>query len=438
MVIEEEFCKMVETSTLRKLVISSTFATGIVLAAPLVADAALGDQTLREGMNHSDVVELQDALKQKGYFHFERSTGYYGTITTEAVRRFQRENNLQVDGIAGPQTLGALLTKMGGQAPSAATSTNTTTQAGSASTNILRIGSKGRGVETLQRQLKDRGFYTSTITGTFGPITEAAVRDYQRASRLTVDGIAGPQTLNHLANNTVTRETRNEQTASNVVTSPTQNTTLLRVGMRGTAVTELQSQLRSVGLMNINPTGYFGEVTATAVRNFQRVHNLTADGIAGPKTRSKLNEVATNRSSTPTVSAPSNTTAEPSRSGTGNAAFVTNLVAEAANLVGVPYLWGGTTPRGFDCSGFLQYVFRQQGITIPRTAAQQFNFGRTVSQPAVGDVVFFETYAPGPSHNGIYIGNNQFVHSGSSTGVTIASMNNSYWSKRYLGAKRLH
>ena len=117
---------------------------------------------------------------------------------------------------------------------------------------------------------------------------------------------------------------------------------------------------------------------------------------------------------------------------------MTNVVAEAANYIGVPYLWGGQTPAGFDCSGLVQYVLRQQGISVPRTVAQQWNAGTTVSQPAVGDLVFFETISPGPSHNGIYIGNNQFVHSGSSTGVTIASMNNSYWSQRYIGAKRLY
>lgn len=93
---------------------------------------------------------------------------------------------------------------------------------------------------------------------------------------------------------------------------------------------------------------------------------------------------------------------------------------------------------GFDCSGFIQYIFRQNGVSVPRTASEQWNKGTSVSSPSVGDVVFFETYKAGPSHNGIYIGDNKFIHAGSSRGVEVADMNNSYWKPRYLGAKRLH
>ncbi|WP_332628502.1 peptidoglycan-binding protein [Halalkalibacter flavus] len=445
---------MKEASTLRKVVITSTFATGLFLATPQMVDAALGDQTLRNGMNHSDVKELQNALKQKGHFNFDRATGYYGTITEDAVRSFQRKHNLKVDGIAGPQTLGRLLQEMGGQAPTKTPSTSTTQPTNSTLTNtgLLRFGSNGTQVEQLQQKLKEKGYYSHTITGQFGRITENAVRDFQRANNLVVDGIVGPQTLSRLLNQPVPAQTtnynpqlpktqeRNQQTKSEP-TKSVQTSTSLRVGSRGTAVTNLQSALRSVGIFNQEPTGYYGDVTATAVRNFQRVHNLTVDGIAGPNTLRKLNEVATNKPSQSTAKAPSTTQTKQvsnTKSSTSSAALVTNLVAEAANQIGVPYLWGGTTTRGFDCSGFTQFVFKQQGISIPRTVAQQWNSGRSVSKPAVGDMVFFETYQKGPSHNGIYIGNNQFVHSGSSTGVAIASMDNPYWKQRYLGAKRLH
>lgn len=111
------------------------------------------------------------------------------------------------------------------------------------------------------------------------------------------------------------------------------------------------------------------------------------------------------------------------------------VITEAKKYIGSPYLWGGNTPAGFDCSGFSKYVFEKVGISLPRTAATQFSGLKTVSTPSPGDLVFFETYAPGPTHLGIYIGDNKFIHAGSSTGVTISDMNNPYWKPRYLGAR---
>lgn len=112
-----------------------------------------------------------------------------------------------------------------------------------------------------------------------------------------------------------------------------------------------------------------------------------------------------------------------------------SLISEAKKYIGVPYVWGGTSPNGFDCSGFLHYVFLKQGQSIPRTVETIWNAGTSVSSPQKGDLVFFETYKAGSSHAGIYLGNNQFIHAGTSTGVTISDMNNSYWKPRYLGAK---
>ncbi|SMC44430.1 C40 family peptidase [Sporomusa malonica] len=119
----------------------------------------------------------------------------------------------------------------------------------------------------------------------------------------------------------------------------------------------------------------------------------------------------------------------------------TQILAVARNMLGQPVVWGGASPaQGFDCSGLVQYVYRQAGINLPRTADLQFLVGRTVSPAALqlGDLVYFTTYEPGASHVGIYIGGNKFIHTSFSQGiVAISDMNDAYFVKRYYGAKRV-
>ncbi|WP_102273760.1 C40 family peptidase [Cytobacillus massiliigabonensis] len=108
--------------------------------------------------------------------------------------------------------------------------------------------------------------------------------------------------------------------------------------------------------------------------------------------------------------------------------------------IGSPYQFGGTSPVGFDCSGYIQFVFKKMGVQLPRTTADQYHFGKDIdrAQLRVGDIVFFETYKDGPSHDGIYLGDNQFIHASTSKGVMFSSLDDPYyWKERYIGAKRV-
>jgi cell wall-associated NlpC family hydrolase len=116
------------------------------------------------------------------------------------------------------------------------------------------------------------------------------------------------------------------------------------------------------------------------------------------------------------------------------------ITGTALGLRGAPYRDGGADPRGFDCSGFVEYVFGQHGIAVPRTVGELFRAGTTVSPSDLlpGDLVFFSTTAPGPTHVGMSLGGDEFVHAPSSTGVVrVERLSGPYWSSRFLGARRL-
>ena len=115
------------------------------------------------------------------------------------------------------------------------------------------------------------------------------------------------------------------------------------------------------------------------------------------------------------------------------------VAGTALSLRGAPYKNGGMDPSGFDCSGFVEYVFAQNGLKLPRTVTEQFHAGHRIAANDVqpGDLVFFSTVSPGASHVGIAIGGDEFVHAPSSKGeVRVERLSAGYWAQRFVGARR--
>ncbi|MBC8081015.1 MAG: C40 family peptidase [Gorillibacterium sp.] len=117
----------------------------------------------------------------------------------------------------------------------------------------------------------------------------------------------------------------------------------------------------------------------------------------------------------------------------------TKLDKKVDKLIGIDYVYGGTTTKGFDCSGFTMYIFNQFGIDLSRSSREQAKTGKTVDQDNLraGDLVFFETGGNGISHVGIYLGDGVFVHSSSNNGVIRNRLSEAYYAKRYVTSRRI-
>lgn len=174
----------------------------------------------------------------------------------------------------------------------------------------------------------------------------------------------------------------------------------------------------------------------TTVANLQKWNNISSHLIyVGQKI--SINGTSSNASTPPVVNKPTPPKGE-SNSSTG-AVNEQKVIDIAKSVLGTKYVWGGSAPGGFDCSGFIYYAFSQSGKSINRLSAEgYYNRSYYVNKPAIGDLVFFEnTYKKGISHLGIYVGNNQFIHS-DNDGVRITSLDNSYYSSKFVGFKRFY
>ena len=224
-----------------------------------------GYTTLRWGDTGAAVKKLQEALKNRGYYD-GKIDSTFGSGVYAAIKAFQKQNGLKVDGVAGPATQTLLYGS----------------SASSSSTNVtLKLGSTGTKVRNLQYVLYELGYYDGAIDGDFDDITASSVRHFQMVNGISpVDGVAGYKTLNILYS-------KNALSASTSVSAGSTTYTALSQGDKGTLVVEMQEMLQELGYLS-EVTGTYDDATVEAVKNFQRRNDLTADGKAGPETQKVL------------------------------------------------------------------------------------------------------------------------------------------------------
>lgn len=197
--------------------------------------------------------------------------------------------------------------------------------------------------------------------------------------------------------------------------SASSSSATLAQGMTSSSVSALQTNLKTLGYFTYPTiTGYFGTITAQAVKDYQKAYLLAPTGIVDAATQTSISHSIKKRL----------------------------LLDDAMNFLHVPYQWGGATPQGFDCSGFIYYMFQKHGVPAVRTTSKElYDTGASVSQANLqpGDLVFFAIASPGViDHVGFYLGNGQFLSATRSAGIYPQSLTNSYWGPKYMGAKRVY
>lgn len=439
------------------------------------------------GVTHSTVADIQQRLMDLGFMDYAEPTEYYGSITAEAVKMFQRQNDLTQDGIIGPQTKEMLfsddakhyLAKLGmsgddikriqrrlyemgylakqeyvtgyfGDITEAAVkemqSNNGLAADGKvgqmtfemlyseeAKANMLSYGDKSDVVLACQERLKTLGYLTTTPDGQYGNDTVAAVKQFQSRNDLVVDGYLGPSTMVAL-------------NSSDAVPNG------LMLGDSGDTVKRVQELLARYGYMSSGScTGYFGEVTEAAVKSFQKNNGLSVDGNVGMKTMAKLTsgeaKKASSGSSTSSGSGSSSGSSSSSGSGStgsssstsssSNSASVASLLAVAKSKVGSPYVLGAKGPNSFDCSGYVYWCLNQIGIKQSYITSYGW---RTVgkyqkitsfSSIKAGDIVVVK------GHVGIAAGNGMVYDASSSSGKIVYRELGAWWRNNFIVAWRI-
>ena len=447
---------------------------------------------IRVGDRHSAVVNLQSRLMELGFMDSDEPTDYYGTQTERAVKIFQRQNKLAMDGIVGSATYDAIMDP-------------------AAKYYAVRKGDEGDDISQLQNRLYELGYLATAdlITGNFGDSTEAAVLKLQEVNSLEADGMVGQKTMNLLYSDEIKANFLSYGEKSEVVLAaqerlkslgylmtepdgafgddtaaalrqfqsrndlivdgylgPSTRDVLngseavpngMRLGDQGDQVKKVQSLLSKYGYLNAaNATGYYGEITEKAVKNFQKQNKLTQDGSVGVQTLAKLTGDNVKRAPAGSSSSSSGSrgSSRPSSGSSGgsssggsqgssggttikNSGGVASLIAVAQSKVGCPYVWGAKGPNSFDCSGFVYWCLNQVGVKQSYlTSSGWRSVGRytkitSFSNIQAGDIVVVK------GHVGIAAGGGTVIDASSSNGRVVHRSLSSWWANNFICAWRI-
>lgn len=405
---------------MHKKMMGAALAIVMALAAlSPVAMAASRYEILQEGDKDGSVYTLQEYLADKGLLDVA-PTGYYGTLTEQAVISFQESAGLSTDGKAGPATLSKLL----------GSAYDGVTYSGSLKEDVFQNGDEALAVGDVQRRLMELGYIElSEFTSYYGSITEDGVRRFQRANKLNVDGIAGPATLKRMFSSSATAYTMYPDDTGN-------------------DVTRLQKRLTELDYFKQDATGFYGPYTTEAVTAFQKRNGLSADGIVGPKTLDKLYSPDAKSAAKASSSTDSKKTeekkTEQKKEPASSGGDVDSVIKLAKSKLGCKYVWSTEGPNTFDCSGFVYYTLKSSGVSVSRLNAAGFSqvssWAKVSSIGSLqkGDLVFFRSPSSSRvSHTGIYIGGGEFIHAASGKGkVVISDINSNYYKSNFVVGRR--
>lgn len=457
---------------------------------------------MRAGLKHPRVADLQARLMELGFMDNDEPTEYFGTVTETAVKAFQRQNDLDLDGIVGAATWEAIMNP-------------------EAKYYAVEHGDKGEDIKPIQQRLYELGYLAAAelVTGNFGDKTEEAVRQLQQINGISVDGKVGRQTTNLLYSDEVkpnmlvygdksqvVEEAQKRLKALGYLTTepdgsygqdtaialkqfqsrndlivdgylgPSTRAALnssfavpngLSLGDRGDSVQQVQKLLHKYGYLSSgNVTGYFGEVTELAVKNFQRTNSLSVDGSVGRQTMAKLTGDDVRRAasgsggasgsgasggsssngsggSTGSAIASGGASGGGASSGAGASSSVAasggaaNLISIASSKLGKPYVYGAKGPNSFDCSGFVYWCLNQAGVRQSYlTSSGWRSVGRYTK------ISSFDSLQPGDiivvrGHVGIVANGGTVIDASSSNGKVVHRELSSWWRNNFICGWRI-